>query len=73
MMNDLNAGLMQDFRLTIPTLLEHAATNHCNTEVVARLQDGGIFRYTYADLADRSRQAANALCNLGVKIGRAHV
>jgi len=69
MMNDLNAGLMQDFRLTIPTLLEHAATNHCNTEVVARLQDGSIFRYTYADLADRSRQAANALCNLGVSYG----
>ncbi|NCF20874.1 MAG: hypothetical protein GWP63_21810, partial [Haliea sp.] len=46
-MQDLNLGLMQDFRLTIPTLLEHAATNHGATEVVARQQDGSIFRYTY--------------------------
>ncbi|HDY82137.1 MAG TPA: fatty-acid--CoA ligase [Halieaceae bacterium] len=60
---------MQDFTLTIPTLLEHAATNHAATEVVARQQDGSIFRYTYADLANRSRQAANALMRLGVKYG----
>lgn len=68
-MQDINMGLMQDFRLTIPTLLEHAATNHPDTEVVARQQDGSIFRYTYADLANRSRQAANALQRLGVKYG----
>lgn len=68
-MQIINPGLMQDFRLTIPTLLEHAATNHAETEVVARLQDGSIFRYTYADLADRSRQAANALMRLGVAYG----
>jgi acyl-CoA synthetase (AMP-forming)/AMP-acid ligase II len=66
---DINKALMQDFSLTIPTLLEHAATNHPNTEVVARLQDGSIFRYTYADLADRARQAANALQRLGVAYG----
>ena len=53
-MHDINAGLMQDFRLTIPTLLEHAATNHGNTEVVARQQDGSVFRYTYAELVSWS-------------------
>lgn len=68
-MNDINVGLMQDFTLTIPTLLEHAATNHADTEVVARLQDGSLFRYTYGDLANRSRQAANALTRLGVAYG----
>jgi fatty-acyl-CoA synthase len=68
-MQGINKGLMQDFRLTIPTLLEHAATNHGSTEVVARQQDGSIFRYTYADLASRSRQAANALRRLGVNYG----
>lgn len=68
-MQQLNPGLMQDFRLTIPTLLEHAATNHADTEVVARQQDGSIFRYTYADLANRSRQGANALISLGVAYG----
>jgi fatty-acyl-CoA synthase len=60
---------MQDFALTIPTLLEHAAANHAATEVVARLQDGSIFRYTYAELANRARQAANALTRLGVQYG----
>ena len=68
-MLDSNLGLMQDFRLTIPTLLEHAATNHGDTEVVARQQDGTIFRYTYSELADRSRQAANALTRLGINYG----
>ena len=68
-MQTINQGLMQDFRLTIPTLLEHAATNHPNTDVVARLQDGSIFSYTYTDLANRSRQAANALTRLGVGYG----
>jgi len=68
-LQQVNYSLMQDFTLTIPTLLEHAATNHAATEVVARQQDGSIFRYTYADLANRSRQAANALMRLGVKYG----
>lgn len=68
-MYDTHQGLMQDFRLSIPTLLEHAATNHPDTEVVARLQDGRISRYTYSDLANRSRQAANALTRLGVAYG----
>ncbi|MEP0200846.1 MAG: long-chain fatty acid--CoA ligase [Halioglobus sp.] len=65
----LNGGLMQDFPLTIPTLLEHAATNHANTEVVARLLDDSIHRYTYAEMAGRARQAANALQRLGIGYG----
>jgi acyl-CoA synthetase (AMP-forming)/AMP-acid ligase II len=68
-MQSINQGLMQDFQLTIPTLLEHAATNHGNTELVARQHDGSIFRYTYSELANRSRQAANAFLRLGVKYG----
>ena len=66
-MQQFNPGFMQDFRLTIPTLLEHAASNHGQTEVVARLLDGSIARSTYTDLANRSRQAANALTRLGVE------
>ena len=68
-MAELNPGLMQDFSLTIPTLLEHAATNHANTEVVARMLDGSIHRYTYGDLANRTRKAANALARLGIRYG----
>ena len=68
-MSELNSGLMQDFSLTIPTLLEHAATNHATTEVVARLLDDSLHRYTYAEMAGRVRQAANALRRLGVGYG----
>ena len=68
-MKELNPGLMQDFTLNIPTLLEHAAVNHAATEVVARQHDGSVFCYTYNDLARRSRQAANALLGLGVTYG----
>jgi fatty-acyl-CoA synthase len=68
-MAKINVGLMQEVSLTIPTLLEHAAKNHATTEIVARLQDTSIFRYTYEDLANRSRQAANALRRLGVEYG----
>ena len=68
-MAEFNPGLMQDFSLTIPTLLEHAATNHANTEVVARMLDGSIHRYTYGDLANRTRKAANALARLGIRYG----
>ncbi len=68
-MNDINQGLMQDFSLTIPTLLEHAATNHPDTEVVARMLDGSLFRYSYRELANRTRQAANALDRLGIGYG----
>ncbi|MBV1878775.1 MAG: long-chain fatty acid--CoA ligase [Pseudomonadales bacterium] len=68
-MNQINYGLMQDSALTIPTLLEHAATNHPDTEVVARMLDGSLFRYNYKVLAERARKAANALSTLGVKYG----
>ncbi|MFK7733785.1 MAG: long-chain fatty acid--CoA ligase [Pseudomonadales bacterium] len=68
-MSVVNTGLMQDFSLTIPTLLEHAATNHASIEVVARMLDGSLFRYTYEDLADRARQAASALQKLKVCYG----
>ena len=69
MQSTMFPGLMQDFSLTIPTLLEHAATNHPDTEVVARLFDGSIHRYSYGDMACRVRQAANAWQRLGIKYG----
>ena len=63
------AGLMQDVPLTISSLLEHAALNHGSTNIIARLNDGSLFRYDYHTLAERSRQAANALRELGMGVG----
>ena len=42
-------GLMQDCPLLISQLIEHAALNHGDTEIVSRRIEGDIHRYTYAD------------------------
>ncbi|UYZ63435.1 3-(methylthio)propionyl-CoA ligase [Hymenobacter weizhouensis] len=62
-------GLMMNTPLRIAGLLEHAEKWHADTEIVSRLPEGGIHRYTYADLGYRSRQLANALAELGIREG----
>jgi fatty-acyl-CoA synthase len=60
-------GLMMDTPLLISSLLRHADRFHGDTEIVSRLVEGGIHRYTYRDAHRRSRQLANALRALGVR------
>ncbi len=62
-------GLIQDRPLLISSLIEFAALYHGKTEIVTRTVEGPIHRYTYADLAKRSKKLANALTRLGVKMG----
>ncbi|WP_430395764.1 3-(methylthio)propionyl-CoA ligase [Ferrovibrio sp.] len=62
-------GLTQDRPLLISSLIEFAALYHGRTEIVTRTVEGPIHRYTYRDLRDRSKQLANALTRLGVKLG----
>lgn len=62
-------GLMQDQPLLISTLIQHAERHHGATEIVSRRVEGDIHRYTYRDLAARSRQLANALDELGLEMG----
>lgn len=62
-------GLIQDRPLLISSLIEFAALYHGNTEIVTRTVEGPIHRYTYRDLRDRSKQLANALTRLNVKLG----
>ena len=54
-------GLMQDQPLLISSLIEFAERHHGDGEIVSRRVEGDIHRYTWADVAGRSRQAANAL------------
>jgi len=54
-------GLMQDFPLIVPRILNYAEQFHRHTEIVSRRLEGDIHRYTFADLGQRSRQLANAL------------
>ncbi len=62
-------GLTQDRPLLISSLIDFAALYHGRTEIVSRSVEGPIHRYTYRDLSDRSKQLANALTKLGVKLG----
>ncbi len=62
-------GQMMDQPLLISSLLDHAEKNHGDTEIVSRSLEGPIHRYTWADAARRSRQLANALGDLGVRMG----
>ncbi|MGA7328639.1 MAG: 3-(methylthio)propionyl-CoA ligase [Rhodomicrobium sp.] len=53
--------------LTVSSILRHAETVYRNNEIVSRLPEGGLWRYTYAQAASRARQLANALIRLGVR------
>jgi acyl-CoA synthetase (AMP-forming)/AMP-acid ligase II len=60
-------GLMQDQPLLISGLIDFADKHHGDGEVVSRRVEGDIHRYTWSDVARRSRQVANALD--GMKLG----
>ena len=62
-------GQMMQMPLMISSLIEHADACHGDAEIVSRLPEGGIHRYTYKDAHRRSRQLANALHALSVAPG----
>jgi acyl-CoA synthetase (AMP-forming)/AMP-acid ligase II len=62
-------GHMMSQPLLISNLIKHADRYYPHTEIVSRRVEGDIHRYTYRDCHRRSRQLANALKNLGVKMG----
>jgi 3-(methylthio)propionyl---CoA ligase len=62
----MNGSMMQQ-PLLISSLLVHAERHHGEQEVVSRRVEGDIHRYTYRDMAARSRRMANALATLGVQ------
>ena len=62
-------GLMQNQPLLISSLITFAEKHHGDGEIVSRRVEGDIHRYTYRDLARRSRQLANAIGALGLAHG----
>lgn len=62
-------GLMQDYQLTVQTILDHAALNHGEREMVTRSIEGPIRRSTYRDLRTRALRVAKALQKEGVGLG----
>ena len=62
-------GLMQQQSLLISSLIEFADRHHGDGEIVSRRVEGDIHRYTWSDVAKRSRQVANALDSLKLAQG----
>lgn len=62
-------GLMMDKPLLISSLIEHADEYHGDTEIITRTVEGPLHRYTYHEAHRRSRQLANALGALGMRLG----
>ena len=60
-------GLMQNQPLLISNLISFAERHHGDGEVVSRRVEGDIHRYTWADVAKRARQVANALDGMGLQ------
>jgi fatty-acyl-CoA synthase len=62
-------GQMQDHPLLISTLIDHAAKNHPEGEIVSRRVEGDLHRSNYATIARRSKQVANVLDRLKLAHG----
>ena len=62
-------GQMQDVPLLISALIDFAAKNHGESEIVSRTVEGPIHRYTYAEARERSRKLAAALKRFGIQEG----
>src|SRR5512142_265094 len=62
-------GLMMDYPLTVPYLLDRAARYFPGVEVVSRRPDRSIARSSYGEVRRRAHQLAGGLARLGVGRG----
>lgn len=62
-------GLMQDWPLRVSTIIDHAAQNYGDREIVTRSVEGPIVRTTYKEVHLRARKVAQALSRIGMKEG----
>ena len=60
---------MMDYPLTLPPMLERAGKLFPQVEIVSRLPDRSLHRYTYADFHRRALRLAAALQKAGLKPG----
>ncbi len=62
-------GLIMDFQLTIPAMLRRCEQLHYDREIVTRLPDKSLHRYTNGDMICRAKRLAVALRKLGLEDG----
>ena len=64
-----SGGSMDDYPLTLTSIIERAERFHGDREVVSRRPSGAVTRATLGSCARRARQLAGALAELGVRDG----
>lgn len=62
-------GAMQDWPLLVWKLIDHAAENHGQREVVSWTCEGAVNRSTWASVRQRAKRVASALRAMGIKPG----
>jgi len=62
-------GVMQDWPLLVWKIIDHAAANHGQREVVSLTCEGGEHRSTWLEIQQRSKRVASALRRLGISVG----
>src|SRR5919206_730832 len=62
-------GLMQDWSLLCHRIIDHAALQHGNREVVTRSIEGPIHRTNYREVRKRALKVAQRLEREGIKLG----
>jgi fatty-acyl-CoA synthase len=62
-------GLMQEWPLLCHKIIDHAARQHPNREIVTRSIEGPIVRTNYVELRARSLKVAQRLERDGYKLG----
>lgn len=62
-------GLMMHYPLTLDRILSRAQKNFPEQEIVSRLADGSLHRYTYGEFYTRTLKLMQALRRMGVKPG----
>ena len=65
----LKPGLIMEMPLLLSGIIEHAAAQFGDTEIVSRETHGPLFRYTTAQCAVRAKKLAKALTGLGLAPG----
>jgi len=60
---------MMEYQLTLPAILRRAETFFGKKEIISRLPDKSLHRYTYHDLARRSKKLSVALSQSGIREG----
>ena len=62
-------GLMQDWPLLLPKIIDHAAIQHGDREVVTRSIEGPLHRTDYAAVRRRALRGAKRLAAAGIAMG----